>query len=225
VLSEGQAILIAGIPRSGSTWQYNAVRLLITASGRRVHAAWCGDYITPPEGVTSVIKVHTPDEGSIVSKPLVLTTRRDLIDTLQSLVRVGWSPPNYTSLRGRALQQLHMYVHWAKRSSHETLYDDIINKPIDELRNLSKSLKLELGDEQIKEVSNKLEALKAPEGNGRDMGLYDLETLLHPDHRSNESTKKFEMNGHAAGTLRAELSYWKTINVSSPLGQKVSVPL
>ena len=42
---EPQLILSAGIPRSGSTWLYNAARLLLSAGGQdSLEAAWIEDY-------------------------------------------------------------------------------------------------------------------------------------------------------------------------------------
>ena len=33
-------ILVAGVPRSGSTWAFNAARLLLRDAGVTLHAAW-----------------------------------------------------------------------------------------------------------------------------------------------------------------------------------------
>ena len=36
-------ILVAGVPRSGSTWAFNAARLLLRDAGVTLHAAWVAD--------------------------------------------------------------------------------------------------------------------------------------------------------------------------------------
>ena len=58
-------ILSAGMPRSGSTWLYNAVRLLINSSfglKNNFSCGWIGDWNDIPKKDVMLIKIHDFDE-------------------------------------------------------------------------------------------------------------------------------------------------------------------
>jgi len=56
-------VLCAGIPRSGSTWLYNAARLLLAhaAGPARVYGAWVEQYDPSHPEPWHVVKAHEPD--------------------------------------------------------------------------------------------------------------------------------------------------------------------
>lgn len=57
-------VLIAGMPRSGSTWAFNAARLILNIQYKKVHAVWCDDFIDTDQSEAQLIKIHNPSEGN-----------------------------------------------------------------------------------------------------------------------------------------------------------------
>ena len=79
--SDASLILCAGIPRSGSTWLYNAARMLASHPARGdhpVYGAWIEHYDPSNPARVHVVKVHEPDEKLAWRASAVLTSRRDL---------------------------------------------------------------------------------------------------------------------------------------------------
>ena len=82
-------ILIAGMPRSGSTWQFNAARLILNRKHPAIFSGWCADYDPATKEPVHLVKVHTPEQVRF-DYSLVLTTKRDLLECIGSSKRMGW---------------------------------------------------------------------------------------------------------------------------------------
>ena len=57
-----EIILSAGMPRSGSTWLFNAARLLLRANGEP-SSGWIGDWSSLPRKPVLLLKVSEPVAG------------------------------------------------------------------------------------------------------------------------------------------------------------------
>jgi hypothetical protein len=175
---ERKVIIVAGISRSGSTWLYNAARLLLTAAGQTPYAAWIRDLDPQDETPVRLIKAHTPAEVTFLFD-IVLTTHRPFEDCLASLVRIGWLKPEAEAIRKRYAVQKSLYDYWAAKSALELPYAQIIGEPETALARLAAALDLPADPARDHEVAAQLAAMQAPEG-----GSYDPKTLLHPRHRA-----------------------------------------
>ena len=173
-------VLVAGMPRSGSTWLFNAARLLLAATGRPVHAAWVADRDPDDPAPMHLVKVHTPEEAAF-PHDLVLTTRRPIDECLASLIRMGWLKPDAEAIRTNHRIQTSLYDHWAARSTLETTYDDILHRPEAAVARIAEALGLAPDAARDARLAADLAALRAPES-----GRYDPETLLHPRHRGSD---------------------------------------
>ena len=58
-------ILIAGMKRSGSTWMYNAVRLMLKDAGKDVYGCWIDDYDESNTAEFHVVKTHKWDKDLV----------------------------------------------------------------------------------------------------------------------------------------------------------------
>lgn len=191
-----RVIVVAGMPRSGSTWLFNAARLLLEASGEDIHAAWVGDRDADHPAPVHLIKAHAPREVTFPAD-LVLTTHRPFVDCLASLIRMGWLEAEPEAIRKRHAVQKATYDYWAARSALELPYDQITGAPATAIARLAGAMGLEANPARDRALAEALAALSAPDGTG-----YDPHTLLHPGHRAAEAA---QTNQHIA-LVRAALA-------------------
>lgn len=170
-------IVIAGVPRSGSTWLFNAARRLLEVSGADLHAAWIEDYEAGSLAATHLVKVHQPRQLTFEPE-LILTTRRPPEARIASVIRMGWIANEPDEIRRAWKNHQTLYDHWQARSDLEIDYDEIMNAPAAALARIAAVLRLEMAPAALETVAAELAQMKAPES-----GHYDPNTLLHPRHR------------------------------------------
>ncbi len=177
-MNEKRIILIAGVPRSGSSWLFNAARKLFEASDTPAHAAWISDWDRTDPSPTHLIKVHRPEHVDF-QPDLVLTTLRPPEECLASLVRMGWVKPDADSIGIRWKNHNDLYAHWNRLSSLEIGYDEITGAPETAVVRIGVLLGIALQSSESARIAKELQELKPPEEGVR----YDSTTLLHPGHR------------------------------------------
>lgn len=203
-------ILCAAPERSGSTWLYNAVRLLCRDADIVCDSYWIHT-LTPSKiqqrldhlcagverrGGIVLIKTHEwRDDYNdwLVERfhPTIFLTHRNLVGVVKSYRRVGWAytlPPNY----------VHDHLKWRKVSSLDLKYEDIVgnstvlhvleqlSQQVHEVsgRDVSKSI-----IEQIHEQLIKLDDLPGYSCRGGPNQI----TKVWPGHVSHE-TKRLQSN-------------------------------
>lgn len=177
-------IICAGSARSGSTWQYNAVRFLFDAAGQTCYGAWIKDYDPSRQETIHVLKTHNPTFAT--GPGTVLTAYRDLRDVVASQVRMGWFTGMEIGVLDRFLERyiINLAV-WRTEARHVMRYETMKNDSTAELVHLSRSLDLSLGTEAINGVRCRIDELRpaksTPAGSRSD---YDPETQLHAGHIS-----------------------------------------
>lgn len=88
--SNNKLILSAGMPRSGSTWLYNAARLLLIekmGGQEQLSCGWIDDISTLPTREIMLIKIHDFDKTWVEKASLILYSFRDVRDALASAKR------------------------------------------------------------------------------------------------------------------------------------------
>jgi hypothetical protein len=184
-------IAIAGVPRSGSTWLFNAVRHLCEAAGETCYAAWVDDYApadAPPRAI-DIVKLHNPDT---LTMPVnrILTTRRDLIERLASILRMGWISPEPDALRNAALGQARMAEYWAAQTDCEITYQDIETNPAEAVARVARATDLPCDPSTAVEIADALREMSEQETVVTNHRNHDPETLMHPGHRASEETRQ-----------------------------------
>ena len=175
--SSPRICLVAGVPRSGSTWAFNAARRLLELSGTALQAAWIADYRPEDPAPVHLVKAHKPEEVTF-TPDIVLTTRRRPEACLASLIRMGWLKNEPEAIRRSWAWHHRLYAHWQARSDLEIAYGEITGAPEAALDRLAAVLDLSLPPGATAAVAAELAALQAP-----GTGHYDPVTLLHPGHR------------------------------------------
>jgi hypothetical protein len=175
-------ILAAGVPRSGSTWLFNAIRCLLEESLVDLHAAWISDWNPQHPAPNHLVKVHSPEDAGF-DADFVFTTNRRTEDCLASLVRMGWlrNDPAEVNVVWRTHEKLQSY--WKSRSSLEISYDDIMNEPCGALHQIAEKLCINIVPSRLMRIADELVHMEEPMG-----GKYDPKTLLHPGHRRHTSS-------------------------------------
>lgn len=172
-------IFVAGHPRSGSTWQFNAIRLLLERVGTDLHSCWIGDYRAGSDKPVHLVKVHAP-EDLVVDPDLVFVTERDIAESLVSLARMGWIDDGDRGSLARQHQSLlRQRGFWRRRATHVTDYAAIREAPERELADISATLGITPDDADLAQVAGALENLSSP----RPGDTIDPVTHLHPGHR------------------------------------------
>ncbi len=129
----------AGMPRSGSTWLYNAVRLLLeSAEVPGLAAGWTADREGLLAHKNPVIKIHAFDRGLALRNGLVLTSHRDLRDVAASLLRKFKDHFSMQTLR--LLVEDH--AQWARIAVFDLRYEDLLTDKTGQLRRVAQALQL-----------------------------------------------------------------------------------
>lgn len=196
-MSASRTILIAGMPRSGSTWCYNAARLLLAWSGAKVHSTWIADYDPHHAAPIHLVKVHEPRDVAF-TPDIILTTWRPYAECLASLVRMGWISSDPDDIRAEFSGRKAIHTYWKARSDLETDYADIVGAPARAISEIARVLGLETDAERDARIARELSAMRNPDGSA----TYDPETLMHPGHRSTRHAEAPVSATQIAGILR-----------------------
>jgi len=165
-------ITCAGCHRSGSTWLFNAVRLIMEVTGDEVYSCFATDYDAENTAPIHVVKCHNKRKF-LLDSDRIFTTKRDLRDIAASAVRRGLID------QSECIDYLHRiivreYRPWKPFSHLEIKYEDLVRNKNLYIQDLAKLLKVEVNPAAI---HKKIESLPIPKGNQR-----DPVTLLHSNH-------------------------------------------
>ena len=168
-------ILIAGMKRSGSTWMYNAVRLMLKDAGKDVYGSWIDDYDESNTAEFHVVKTHKWDKDLAEKADIVFTSRRDLIEVIDSMKRFGIWKGN-----DDFVEMLIDYQLWYRCADYSMEYESI------GWEGAIYDIEAELFDAfsidciNIQDVIDEIDRLQPPEHDN--VNYYDTITLLHPNH-------------------------------------------
>ncbi|NJK64942.1 MAG: sulfotransferase domain-containing protein [Synechococcaceae cyanobacterium SM2_3_1] len=171
-------IACAGLPRSGSTWLYNVVRLLLSTDGASVSGAFIDKYDSSDPAEIHVIKTHEFKPWLAEQANLILASRRDLRDIVASLIRKRWiSPAQAIDYIGPYVQH---YEFWRSIAVYELVYESMIEDQLQEILTLSEILGVECNSQILERICEAVAAIGQSE---RQIGSgWDQETLIHPQH-------------------------------------------
>lgn len=155
-------IVIAGIKRSGSTAQYNMVRLLCEAVYREINVT--GSPYSLKRGV-NIVKKHEFDDYLFRTADIIFTTDRDDTEIEESLKRFEHVPD-------MSMEQMRVDLDkWKIRSFHQH-YELIKNDPSKAIQQIAKQLNLKVNPLIILDQFNEVKPREE----------YDPKTFLFPNH-------------------------------------------
>lgn len=181
-MSRGQAlqarnalVLAAGMPRSGSTWLYNATRLLLAGNALSFEAGWLTDVRDRVGRAPLLLKLHEFDDELVRAACVIVYSVRDLRDALASAQRKFGRAPSLAQAR-RLVEQDRR---WSAAADYVMRYEAMIAEPGRTLDALADALGLETGDvEALQATLEGLDYRSSEDGNGR----YNTVNLLHAGH-------------------------------------------
>jgi hypothetical protein len=195
-------VLCNGMPRSASTWSYNAAMALLRHTAEEVHGGYDENLhrflrTMPASCVHAVVKCHSLDGAGVglaqVHAARVIYTWRDLADATASyMIMFGTDFDRVLAIMSSSLD---LYQRHRRNGALILGYDAIIQHPRESVAAMAAHLNLEASEDQIAEIAeaNSLARMreKVKEIGSLDYGerlirhersSYDPETLLNIDH-------------------------------------------
>jgi hypothetical protein len=185
-----EIVVSAGLMRSGSTWLFNALRLLLERAGVPVYALWVNDFDPERarEARTLVVKLHAANPVLAAAATRCYTCHRDLRDVVVSLGDMGLASDLDSQLR--MLQEARDgYDFWAERSNLDLAYGRIVDDAPGVLAELANDLGLSIGATDLQSIAAALSGLDGAEVAAD--APYDAVTLLHREHRFDGRAGRF----------------------------------
>lgn len=169
-------IIIAGSYRSGSTWLYNAARLLVKASGHSVEGIGPQKYKGKPDDGVLIVKCHRFYGRIAHDADYVLTSERDWTEAKKSWFRFKGE---WLSEEQEAARKLWLHT-WRVCPAHvfHMQYQDMIDKPYATLAGVACGLSRLMRGVDLRGVLDDLEAIKPPKSG------YDPVTMMYHNHRT-----------------------------------------
>ncbi len=174
----------AGMPRSGSTWLYNATRLLLDSGTEEVCGYWkdefnpCRFLRSAGPGRVLLLKMHRYSPSLQRSAATVLYSFRDVRDVIASKKRLGGG--RFV----RLIEQTREYANdihpkWMAASDYAMRYEDMIAAPEQTVSGLAEALGVRDFDAQS--ISERINAMRYD--SSRNVGpKHNMENLLHRNH-------------------------------------------
>jgi len=169
-LPDVQYIVAAGMPRSCSTWLFNAVRLILEKRHPSIWSGWHRTLYQAGDSTVRLIKIH--DISHLPKSPsAIFYSWRDIRESIASCRRIGFDvgkdPASWMIANDRAFKA---------RADCVFRYDDLVNSQVECVRIILKTLgEPEEKSEQIVAAVN---AIQMPKHH------CDLVTGYHPGHIS-----------------------------------------
>ena len=175
-------ILAASMPRAGSTWMYNAARLVLLQSptvARSFGAGWVGDIDKLPRKRTLLIKIHDYSAPLLQHATQVIYCYRDIREALASLERKFGTPPTL-ALADHMVAQ---YNHWIKHAQIVMSYEEMMQDKAKVVNTLAQLFNVHLSTPAS--VLNELSQLSyasSPDTRSFNHSSYNATNLYHPQH-------------------------------------------
>jgi len=169
--------------RSGSTWLFNAVRLILfRANVPGLVAGWIADKDSLLTHENSVIKVHSFDEDLAARNgTIVLTSHRDLRDIVASLDRKFKTGFALALLR----ETLESHTQWSKVAKLDLHYEDLLVDRVLQVKKVAEVLQLPgsiLGQLPYDSLLAEIDFERFSETRKHSLLPHDLTNLLHDGH-------------------------------------------
>ncbi|WP_425395009.1 hypothetical protein [Aeoliella sp.] len=178
-------VVSAGLMRSGSTWLYNALRLILSkGTNRRLKADLYHQrkWKNVKHGLVKAheFHIHLADKADFV-----FTSHRDIRDACASLSR--FQPNRHPgAVIAKITEQFQHYQKWAQIADYDMQYEHMLEDPLQVLDQLASRLKLPHVD--ILAIYQELTAIAPPPPETR---AEDPQTLLWPNHITDGRAGKF----------------------------------
>ena len=175
-------MLSAGMPRSGSTWLYNVLRLLLQrqlSEGQAFSSGWFANRQSVDDEGLQLLKLHKYDAEMARSARFIAYSYRDPRDALASARRKFGTPLTL----GWLDDCIGQHDAWVKVAQHVLRYESMLDDPQKQARALARRLGLPatLGEAVCAEIGE----LSFDSAGPRNEQYHDI-NLFHRDHRTSD---------------------------------------
>lgn len=178
-----QVILTNGMPRSGSTWLYNALRhILSEVTPKNIFLYGWHEDIKERRQV-NLIKAHGINQTLLQEATQIFYSYRDIRDVLASRKRMWGMDPTMEVARSLFVE----CEFFEKASNYVMRYEDFIANPMAILKDLVRYFDADELD--IEAIQVMLQAEKKPASDGKP---YNKEELYHRGHVTNGQHMTFQ---------------------------------
>lgn len=180
-MTHQELILCNGMQRSGSTWLFNVVRLIVSenTAASEFAAGWHLD--SPTLKAVSVLKVHGVRMDLLSRARIVLYSYRDIRDAIASRRRI-WGTPPTMELANAWVSECDFFE---DRADFVMRYESMITDPTGTVSQVANTLGYSVDSQSIVE---QVAALPNP---GEGHGVHHPVSLLHRGHVTNGKPMQF----------------------------------
>lgn len=202
-------IVACGMPRAGSTWLYNAVRLLMIASGKSVYSCWINDFDINAATRAEVVVVKIHDKSDALSRRArkILTCHRDLRDVARSAVDMEFVPSeNVVVPYLRDCIEVHAF--WVAKAHMDIRYEGINENAEGLIGEMMEVLGVVPSAAACGGIARSLARLESPAEVGAEG--HDSTTLMHVRHRLDGRWGSWEgaLGAHTVAAISVEFGEW-----------------
>jgi hypothetical protein len=187
--------------RSGSTWLYNCIRLILQTQYDNVYSCWVNDYAESDPAPIHLVKIHKPDEELIKLTSEIYTSRRDIREIAGSMMRMGWlDSADIISYLDWITASVHPF--WFKNAKMEIDYSEIHQATRLLVEKIGHSLDIHYDVLQSQTICDQLNQLRPSD-------QYDHMTQLHPNHISpNQPDYKEQLSAEKIDQITDRYQDW-----------------
>ena len=204
-------ILVAGIPRSGSTRLYNIIRLILLQkfSFESLHCGWHDKFDLQKAGVHNIIKLHYFDQKWCDWADVIFTTKRDLRDILASSIDFGMLDIRFLSEEKINIflnDIVEKYNYWKQNSDLEVIFESFEENKRQVITRIFEICKLRV---DVDEVLRRIDYIAENRNNKALVGEY-----ISKKHISNkaDSTYRDRLDSETLQVVQDAFADWLKMN-------------
>lgn len=183
-------ILCGGMNRSGSTWIFNLLRLIVSKSykSENVYLSWIGDYDPDNPALVHLVKAHVFADAEPFCWDYTISSYRDLRAVAGSMIRMEWIAPKSDTIIPFLTRYIEEEAAWERVANDIVRYESIFDRSIEITSAISRALSIDLDEWELRGISDHLRSMR-PSNDNPDGGIDNADpiTMLHAGHRSSGS--------------------------------------
>jgi hypothetical protein len=187
-----RVIVAAGMPRSGSTWQFNALRLLLESSAQGIYSFWVEDWDPRKarHAQTLLVKIHEMSPMLAWASWRCFTCHRDLRDIAVSAADLARADGYGVDVVPLMQENRKAHEFWSRLSVLDIPYERVVGDQEAVLRELAGSIDVAVSETGVQHLCQTLGSLS--DGDAPSGYPHNPVTLLHQQHFFDGSSGRYQ---------------------------------
>lgn len=175
-------IVMAGMHRSGTTWLFNVLRLLVCEGGN-CYCVFVQDFDPRQMRAVNVVTAHRFDGDLVRMADVLLLTHRDVRDVVASAVRIGILEPRREVVLSWLDNMVEWeYERWRPYANLDITYWEAQFDRTTWIRKVAEAIGVTADEARASRIRDEVETIGL---GSRTLERYDPVTHLHPRHVTN----------------------------------------